>query len=71
MSKTHKNIKQDSESSDEEDADGGGGLSLGKPTPASGKLTRAQRNKQKRVKAAQHELAVRRNKKTMTKSIDQ
>eukprot|EP00903_Cladosiphon_okamuranus_P012394 g11616.t1 len=63
----------DSESSDE-DADGGtsaGGMSLGKPTPASGKLTRAQRNKQKRVKAAQHELAVRRKKKMMIKSIDQ
>eukprot|EP00752_Nemacystus_decipiens_P018642 g16715.t1 len=65
---------EESESSDSEGGDDGGpaaGVSLGKPTPASGKLTRAQRNKQKRVKAARYELAMRRNKKMMTKSIDQ
>ncbi|CAN0440713.1 unnamed protein product, partial [Laminaria digitata] len=58
------------ESSDEED-DGREVLSLGKPTPATGKLTRAQRNKQKRFKEAKYELAVRRQKKAMIKSIDQ
>ncbi|CAN0158939.1 unnamed protein product, partial [Scytosiphon promiscuus] len=59
----------DESSSDEED-DGNAPLSLGKPTPASGKLTRAQRNKQKRAKVAKYELAVRQNKKKMSKSID-
>ncbi|CAN0220482.1 unnamed protein product, partial [Ectocarpus sp. 8 AP-2014] len=62
--------EDDEESSDGEEDDNATGLSLGKPTPASGKLTRAQRNKQKRAKAAKHELTVRRNRKHMIKSID-
>ncbi|CAM9450752.1 unnamed protein product [Ectocarpus fasciculatus] len=63
--------EDDEESSDDEQDDSTTRLSLGKPTPASGKLTRAQRNKQKRAKAAKYELAVRRNRKQMIKSIDQ
>ncbi|CAM9250186.1 unnamed protein product [Hapterophycus canaliculatus] len=61
---------EDDESSSDEEDDGNASLSLGKPTPASGKLTRAQRNKQKRAKAAKYELAVKKNKKQMAKSID-
>ncbi|CAM9810471.1 unnamed protein product [Pylaiella littoralis] len=63
--------EDDEESSDEDDGSDNAGVSLGKPTPASGKLTRAQRNKQKRAKAAKHEVTIRRAKKDMTKSIGQ
>lgn len=63
-------LAQEDESSDDEDGSGSlSAISRG-ATPATGKLTRAQRNKQKRAKGAAYELAVRKKKKEMSKSID-
>lgn len=59
-----------SDDDDDNDGDDNGGVSLGKLTPATGKLTRTQRNKQKRVKEAAYKLKVKRSKKEMFKSID-
>ncbi|CAM9494971.1 unnamed protein product [Ascophyllum nodosum] len=60
---------EEGEGSSEEEGEEGSG-SLGGPTPATGKLTRAQRNKQKRFRAAKHELLQRRKRKKMLKTID-
>ena len=63
-------LEEEGEGSSEEEGEEGSG-SLGGPTPATGKLTRAQRNKQKRFRAAEHELLQRRKRKKMLKTIDE
>lgn len=61
---------EDDESSDEDE--GGDDLpsSIGQKTPATGKLTRTQRNKLARKKQAMYEQAAKRRKKNLHKSID-
>lgn len=62
---------QDDESSDEDERGNDVPLSIGQKTPATGKLTRTQRNKLARKKQAMYEQAAKRRKKALNKSIDE
>lgn len=62
---------QDDESSDEDERGDDLPLSIGQKTPATGKLTRTQRNKLARKKQAMYAQAAKKRKKALHKSIDE